>query len=155
MNCLQKWTVYKKYDNWHVFGISWTILSCSWTFTHSSMYVLTYIYFLNLNVYIVDRIEDYEDLPGGASGKEHACQCRKHKRLGYSPELQRSLKEGMVTHSSILAWRIPVDRGAWCATVHRISKSRTQLKWLTALKPFVCTIVCYFVEGYISCAKLI
>ena len=39
-----------------------------------------------------------------------------------------SLKEGMVTHSSILAWTIPMDKGAWCATVHRISKSQTQLK---------------------------
>ena len=26
-----------------------------------------------------------------------------------------SLKEGMATHSSILAWRIPMDRGAWRA----------------------------------------
>ena len=23
------------------------------------------------------------------------------------------LEEGMATHSSILAWRIPMDRGAW------------------------------------------
>ena len=29
------------------------------------------------------------------------------------------LEEGMTTHSSILAWRIPMDRGAWRATVHR------------------------------------
>ena len=34
----------------------------------------------------------------------------------------------MTTHSSILAWRIPMDRGAWQATVHEVSKSRTQLK---------------------------
>ena len=27
-----------------------------------------------------------------------------------------SLEEGMVTHSSILAWRIPMDRGAWQIT---------------------------------------
>ena len=27
------------------------------------------------------------------------------------------LKEGMATYFSILAWRIPVDRGSWCATV--------------------------------------
>ena len=25
------------------------------------------------------------------------------------------LEEGMATHSSILAWRIPMDRGAWWA----------------------------------------
>ena len=37
------------------------------------------------------------------------------------------LEQGMVTHSSILAWRIPVDRGPWWATVPRVSKSQTQL----------------------------
>ena len=37
------------------------------------------------------------------------------------------LKEGMATHSSILAWRIPMDRGAWWATVHGVSKSHTLL----------------------------
>ena len=33
----------------------------------------------------------------------------------------------MATHSSTLVWRIPVDRGAWRATVHGVAKSRTQL----------------------------
>ena len=28
-----------------------------------------------------------------------------------------SLQEGMATHSSILAWRIPMDRGAWRASL--------------------------------------
>ena len=37
------------------------------------------------------------------------------------------LKEGMATHSSILAWRIPMDRGAWWAMVHRVTKSQTRL----------------------------
>ena len=36
-----------------------------------------------------------------------------------------SLEEGMATHSSILAWRIPMDRGAWRATVHGVAKSPT------------------------------
>ena len=35
------------------------------------------------------------------------------------------LEEGMATHSSILAWRIPTDRGAWRATVHGVAKSWT------------------------------
>ena len=34
-----------------------------------------------------------------------------------------SLEEGMTTHSSILAWRIPMDREAWWATVHRVAES--------------------------------
>ena len=37
------------------------------------------------------------------------------------------LKEGMATHSSILAWRMPMDKGAWWATVHRVAKSRMLL----------------------------
>ena len=37
------------------------------------------------------------------------------------------LEEGMATHSTILAWRIPMDRGAWQATVHGVAKSRTRL----------------------------
>ena len=36
------------------------------------------------------------------------------------------LEDGMATHSSILAWRIHMDRGAWRATVHG-SQSRTRL----------------------------
>ena len=37
------------------------------------------------------------------------------------------LEESMATHSSVLAWRIPMDRGAWRATVHRVAKSRTRM----------------------------
>ena len=37
------------------------------------------------------------------------------------------LEEGTVTHSSILAWRIPMDRAAWWATVHGVAKSQTRL----------------------------
>ena len=37
------------------------------------------------------------------------------------------LEKGMATQSSILAWRIPMDRGAQQATVHGITKSWTQL----------------------------
>ena len=36
-----------------------------------------------------------------------------------------SLEEGMATYSSILAWRIPIDRGAWWAIVHGVARSQT------------------------------
>jgi len=38
------------------------------------------------------------------------------------------LEEGMATHTSILAWRILMDRGSWWATVHGVTKSQTQLR---------------------------
>ena len=37
------------------------------------------------------------------------------------------LEKGVTTHSSILAWRIPTDRGAWPATVQGVAKSRIRL----------------------------
>ena len=37
------------------------------------------------------------------------------------------LEKGMATNSNILAWRIPMDRGAWWAAVQGVSKSQTGL----------------------------
>ena len=58
--------------------------------------------------------------PGGSAGKESA---RNAGDLGSIPGLGRALEEGMATHSSIFAWRIPMDRGAWRATVHGVTES--------------------------------
>ena len=44
-----------------------------------------------------------------------------------------ALEEGMATHSSVLAWRIPMDNGAWWALVHSIAKNHTGLKRLSML----------------------
>ena len=35
------------------------------------------------------------------------------------------LEKDMATHSSILAWSIPMDRRAWQAIVHGVTKSQT------------------------------
>ena len=37
-----------------------------------------------------------------------------------------SLEEGMAIHPSILAWRIPMDRGAWQAAVRGVAKRQTE-----------------------------
>ena len=56
--------------------------------------------------------------PGGASGKESTCPYRRPKRRGFGPWVGKvPLEKGMTTHPSILAWRIPVHRGAWRAAV--------------------------------------
>ena len=66
----------------------------------------------------------FKSFPRGSDGKESAC---KAGDLGSILGQEDPLKQGMATHSSILAWRIPVDRGAWQATVHGDAKSQTQL----------------------------
>ena len=60
--------------------------------------------------------------PDGSDSKESTCNAGD---LGLIPGLGRSLKEDMATHFNILAWRIPMDRGAWWATVHGVAKNWT------------------------------
>ena len=58
--------------------------------------------------------------PGGSDGKQPTCTVGD---LGWKDPLEK----GMANHSSILTWRIPMDRGAWWATVHGVAKNWTQL----------------------------
>ena len=58
---------------------------------------------------------------GGSSGKEPVCQCRRHKRLQFSPWVQKIpwRRAWQPTHYSCL--KNPMDRGAWQAIVHRVA----------------------------------
>ena len=51
------------------------------------------------------------------------------------------LKEDMATHSSILAWRIPVDRGAWRAAVHGVA---VRHDWVTKHNTYTHTAIFSF-----------
>ena len=57
------------------------------------------------------------------SGRESACDAG--DAICLIPGSEDPLEEGMATHSSILALGNPLDRGAWRATVHRVSQSQT------------------------------
>ena len=63
---------------------------------------------------------------GGASSKESASN---GGDLGLILGLGKSLEEGMTIHPSCL--ENPRDRGAWQATVHRVTENQTQLKQLS------------------------
>ena len=41
---------------------------------------------------------------------------------------ENPLEEEMAIHSSILAWEISMDRGAWQAIVRGVAKSRSRLR---------------------------
>ena len=59
--------------------------------------------------------------PGVSESKESTCNAGD---LGSILGWEDPLEEGMAIHSSILAWRIPMDRGAWWATVHGVAQSQ-------------------------------
>ena len=56
----------------------------------------------------------------------------------------------MVTHSSVLAWRIPMDGRGWWATVHGVAKSQTRLSYwalsISADVGAVCACVYVFLD---------
>ena len=60
--------------------------------------------------------------PGGSDDKESACNAGD---LGW----ENPMEESMATHSSILAWRIPMDRGAWRAAVHGCRKELETMEY--------------------------
>ena len=65
-----------------------------------------------------------EGFPGSSAGKESACKLvTQIWSLGWANPLEKET----ATHSSILAWRIPMDRGAWQATTHGVAQSQTWL----------------------------
>ena len=70
--------------------------------------------------------------PGGASGKEPACQCRRLKRRRLDPWVGKITGEGHGNPLQYSCLENPTDRGGWQATVHRVAKSQTQLKWLSS-----------------------
>ena len=65
-------------------------------------------------------ISTYWGFPGGTSGKEPACQCRRHKRMGSIPGPGRSPGGGHGNPFQYSYLENVMDRGTWQATVHGV-----------------------------------
>ena len=65
-----------------------------------------------------------KDLPGGSAGKESACNVGD---LGSTPGMEKSPGGGHGNPLQYSCLENHMDRGAWQATVHGITKSQTQL----------------------------
>ena len=77
---------------------------------------------MSISLLIFQRVLLYMGFLGASDGKESACNAGD---LGLIPGLGRSPGGGHGNPLSILAWRIPMDRGAWWATVRGFAKSQT------------------------------
>ena len=83
------------------------------------------------SLYLLLGIGDVLGFPGGSGMVKmvnnppamQETQEMQARSLGWEDPLD----EGMVINSSILAWKIPMDRGAWWAVVHGVSKSQTRV----------------------------
>ena len=66
--------------------------------------------------------ETRKGCPGGASGKESACQLGRHKIHGFNPWVRQIPWRRAAAHSSILAWGIPWTGEPGGLTVHRVAR---------------------------------
>ena len=67
------------------------------------------------------------DITGGSMVKNLLAKQDTQEMRVQSLDWQDPLEEDKETHSSILAWRIHMDRGALWTAVHGVAKSQTQL----------------------------
>ena len=86
----------------------------------------------------------FRGCPGGSDGKESVCSLGD---LGSISGFGRSPGEGIATHFSILAWKLPMDRGAWQSPVNAVTKLWTWLStaqhWQKRANPHRVFIVIY------------
>ena len=125
-----------KFEHTPGFGAGQGSLACCSPWGHKESDMTKWLNLIKLKQYThipICRIHTHTHthththFPSISSGKEPSCQCRRHKRhrLGRSP---------IGGHGSLLQYywlENPVDRKSWWATVHRVAKSQTQLKWLS------------------------
>ena len=67
-------------------------------------------------------------------GNESTCTAGDTGDIGSIPESERSSGEGNGSPLQYSCLENPMDRGAWRATVHRVTKSQTQLSTQAGMK---------------------
>ena len=79
---------------------------------------------------VLKGLGEVKFFPRGSTVKNPPAMQKTQEMQVQSLNPEDPLEEGMATHFSGLAWRIPMDRGAWQAAVHRVTKGQTRLKRL-------------------------
>ena len=90
--------------------------------------------------------------PGSASGKEHICQCKRCKIWRFNPRVGKIPWRRAWQPAPVFLTGEFHGQRSLVATVHRVAKSRTQMKWFTVC---VCVCVCiYIYQRLILCQLL-
>ena len=88
---------------------------------------------------------DFMGFPRGASGKEPACQRRRHKKLKFDPWVGKIAWRRSWQPTPVFLPGDPMDRGAWWAIVHGVVKSQARLS--------NCTSTTYYIRYNLTVVK--
>ena len=102
---------------WLIFFLKMVIQLVTWSFCLSCMFI--YVWYTHWG------------FPGGTNGKERTCQCRRHKRHGFDPWVEKIPWRRAWQPTQYSSLENPMNRWDWQATVHRVTESQTWLKWLS------------------------
>ena len=113
------------------------------TQTHTHIYIYVYIY---ISIWVSQVALVVKNPPANAGDA---------KDMDSIPGLVRSPREGYVNPLKYSCLENPTVRWAWWATVHGVTKSQTQRKWLsmhahTHTHTYICMYVCMYVCIYIN-----
>ena len=75
-------------------------------------------------------VDTHMDFPGGSVGKESACSAGDNRYSGLNPQVGEIPWRRAWQPTLYSCLENPIDRGAWQATVQRVTESWTQLKRL-------------------------
>ena len=81
--------------------------------------------------------------PSGTNDEEPACRCRRHKRRGSIPGLERSARGGHSKPLQNSCLENAMNRGVWQTIVHGVTKSQAQLKQSSSLAQVVPILASY------------
>ena len=98
------------------------------TTLHLCVCVCVYIHTYHLR--IIDFVRSICGFPGGASGKEPTCQCRRRERRGFDPWVRRSPGGGHGNPTPVFLPGESYGQGTWQAAIHGVATSWTRLKRL-------------------------
>ena len=85
-----------------------------------------------------------DSFPGGASGKEPASQCRRHQRHRFDPWVGKILWRRAWKPTPVFLPGESMDRVAWWAKVHRVTKS-----WIGPMSLSMMTVDAEYLSMYL------
>ena len=119
---------------------------CSYRYCFQTPVKFQYLkegFLMRVCVYIWVCPYEIGGFPSGTSGKEPACQCRSRKRHHqFDPWIRRTPWRRKCNSLQYSCLENSMNRGAWWATVHGVTKSWTQPKQLSSMKSnflFLCS----------------